>query len=114
MRELLELVLEVNDLEQSVAFYRDLLQLSEVEHWPAPRLATWLSIGRNGVIGLWPRASGGEGVAIAGSRGGSHAHFAIEVRPGTLLKSKQRLRAPSDKVRGRHRFRDGRPRPLLQ
>jgi len=107
MRGLLELVLEVNDLEQSVAFYRDLLQLSEVEHWPAPRLATWLSIGRNGVIGLWPRASGGEGVAIAGSRGGSHVHFAIYVEPGTLLKWQQRIREADVKVEGQIDFAHG-------
>jgi catechol 2,3-dioxygenase-like lactoylglutathione lyase family enzyme len=66
MRGLLELVLEVNDLEKSLAFYRGALELAEVERWPPPRLASWLSIGRNAVLGLWPRASGGAGVAIAG------------------------------------------------
>ena len=38
MRGLLELVLEVADLEKSVAFYRDILRLPEVETWPAPRV----------------------------------------------------------------------------
>src|SRR5207247_10408075 len=65
MRGLLELVLEVNDLEKSLAFYCGALELAEVEHWPPPRVATGLSIGRNAVLGLWPSASGGEGVAIA-------------------------------------------------
>jgi len=88
---LLELVVEVNDLEQSLAFYRGVLQLAEVEHCPPPRVATWLSIGRNTVLGLWPRASGGEGVAIAGSRGGSHVHFAIYVEPGSLPTWQERL-----------------------
>ncbi len=91
MRGLLELVLEVNDLEQSLAFYRDLLQLPVVDHWPEPRLASWLAIGRNAVLGLWPRASGGVGVAIAGSRGGSHVHFAIYAEPESLLTWQQRL-----------------------
>jgi catechol 2,3-dioxygenase-like lactoylglutathione lyase family enzyme len=64
MRGLLELVLEVNDLDKSLAFYRGVLQLTEVEHWPPPRVATWLSIGRNAVLGLWPAASGGEGLPL--------------------------------------------------
>lgn len=100
MRGLLELVLEVSDLERSLAFYCGLLELPEVEQWPAPRLATWVSIGRNGVLGLWPRASGGEGVGIAGSRGGSHVHFAIYVEPGSLLRWQQRLREADLKVEG--------------
>src|SRR5947207_2776031 len=66
---LLELVLEVASLDHSVNFYRDLLQLPEVERWPEPRSGVWLSIGRNAVLGLWPATSGGPGVGIAGSRG---------------------------------------------
>lgn len=100
MRGFLELVLEVNDLDQSLAFYCDVLQLAEVEHWPPPRVATWLSIGHNAVLGLWPRASGGEGVAIAGSRGGSHVHFAIYVEPGTLFMWQGRIGAAGFKVVG--------------
>ena len=84
MRGLLELVVEVGDLERSLAFYRDLLRLPEVERRPEPRLGVWLSIGRNEVLGLWPATSGGDGVAVAGSRGGAHVHFAIYVDPGTL------------------------------
>ena len=107
MRGLLELVLEVNDLEQSLAFYRDLLQLPVVDVWPEPRLASWLAIGRNAVLGLWPGASGGEGVAIAGSRGGSHVHFAIYLEPGTLLKWQQRIREAELKVEGPIDFAHG-------
>lgn len=84
MRGLLELVLEVADLERSVGFYRDLLGLPEVESWPAPRRGVWLALGRNEVLGLWPPASGGPGVAVAGSRGGSHVHFALYVDAGSL------------------------------
>jgi catechol 2,3-dioxygenase-like lactoylglutathione lyase family enzyme len=84
LQGLLELVLEVGDLERSVAFYRDLLHLPVVERWADPRAAVWLSLGRNAVLGLWPPTSGGPGVGIAGSRGGAHVHFAIYVEPGSL------------------------------
>ena len=107
MRGLLELVLEVNDLEQSLAFYRDLLQLPVVDDWPEPRLASWLAIGRNAVLGLWPRASGGVGVAIAGSRGGSHVHFAIYVEPKSLLRWQQRLNEAGLIVQGPVNFAHG-------
>lgn len=107
MQGLLELVLEVNDLQRSVAFYRDLLQLPVVDQWPEPRSATWLAIGRNGVLGLWPPASGGEGVAIAGSRGGSHVHFAIYVDRGTLSTWLQRLGDAGHQVEGPVEFAHG-------
>src|SRR5229473_3893911 len=100
MRGLLELVLEVSDIERSVAFYRDVLGLPEIERWPPPRLGVWLSMGRNEVLGLWPAASGGRGVAIAGSRGGSHVHFAIYVEPGSLLDWQQQLQQAGLDVEG--------------
>lgn len=104
MRGLLELVLEVSDLEKSVAFYRDILGLREVERWPPPRLGVWLAMGRNEVLGLWPPASGGRGVAIAGSRGGSHVHFAIYVERGSLADWQQRLGQAGFKVEGPIQF----------
>lgn len=84
LQGLLELVLEVEDLERSLAFYRDVLGLHAVERWAEPRAAVWLSLGRSAVLGLWPPASGGTGVGIAGSRGGAHVHFAIYLEPGSL------------------------------
>jgi catechol 2,3-dioxygenase-like lactoylglutathione lyase family enzyme len=107
MRGLLELVLEVRDLDQSVAFYTDLLGLPEIEKWPPPRVGVWLSLGRNEVLGLWPRSSGGEGVAIAGSRGGSHVHFAIYVEPGSLQTWQERLEHAGIKVEGPVEFARG-------
>ena len=100
MRGLLELVLEVDDLDRSLAFYRDLLQLPEVARWPAPRVGAWLSIGRNAVLGLWPPSSGGREVAIFGSRGGSHVHFAIYVEPGSLEMWRRRIEEGGLKVHG--------------
>jgi glyoxylase I family protein len=91
MRGLLELVLEVADLDRSVAFYRDLLRMPEVERWPAGRPAVWVELGRNEVLGLWPASSGGVGVGLGGARGGAHVHFACYVEPGSLPAWRQRL-----------------------
>jgi catechol 2,3-dioxygenase-like lactoylglutathione lyase family enzyme len=107
MHGLLELVLEVSDLDRSLAFYRDLLGLHVVERWPAPRLAAWVAIGRNAVLGLWPASSGGEGVGIAGSRGGSHVHFAIYIDPGSLVDWQKRLELAGIKVEGPVTFAHG-------
>jgi catechol 2,3-dioxygenase-like lactoylglutathione lyase family enzyme len=93
-------VLEVTDLARSVDFYRDLLGLEVVVEWPEPRKGVWLSIGRHAVLGLWPPSSGGPGVGIAGSRGGSHVHFAIYVAPGGLTDLKERLEAANQQVEG--------------
>jgi catechol 2,3-dioxygenase-like lactoylglutathione lyase family enzyme len=107
MNGLLELVLEVNDLDRSVAFYRDVLKLDEVERWHQPRAGVWLSLGRNGVLGLWPPESGGPGIGIAGSRGGAHVHFAIYVDRGTLPEWKSRLEAAGHAVEGPVTFGHG-------
>lgn len=107
MRGLLELVLEVGDLEKSLTFYRDVLGLPVVETWPAPRTGVWLSIGRNGVLGLWPASSGGPGVGIHGSRGGAHVHFAIYVETGTLAKSQGALEQAGLDVEGPIEFDHG-------
>jgi catechol 2,3-dioxygenase-like lactoylglutathione lyase family enzyme len=94
VRGLLELVLEVVDLERAVAFYRDTLGMPEVVRWPADRRpAVWVELGPNEVLGLWPASSGGPGVAIHGSRGGSHVHFACYVEPGSLQEWERRLDA---------------------
>lgn len=107
MRGLLELVLEVSDLDRSLAFYQDVLELPVVERWPAPRVGAWLSIGRNAVLGLWPPTSGGPGIAIAGSRGGSHVHFAIYVEPGTLDRWRDRINEEGWQVHGPVEFAHG-------
>ncbi len=86
---LLEMVLEVQDLERSTHFYRDLLAMPEVARWQ-DRPAVWLRLGANEVLGLWTSAAGGD-VAIHGSRGGAHVHFAIFVVPGSLPAWRQRL-----------------------
>lgn len=104
MNGLLELVLEVHDLDQSVKFYRDMLGLTEVQRWPEPRAGVWLAIGRNAVLGLWPPATGGPGVGIAGSRGGAHVHFAIYVEAGSLPALKGKLESAGNAVEGPIQF----------
>ncbi len=90
---LLELVLEVQDLDRSLRFYRDLLGLREVVRWADPRAAAWLELGPHEVLGLWPAGSGGPGVGIHGARGGVHVHFAVYTAAGSLPEWNRRLRA---------------------
>lgn len=100
-------MLEVSDLSRSLEFYRDLLGLEVVVEWPAPREAAWLAIGRNAVLGLWPPSSGGPGVGIAGSRGGSHVHLAIYVAPGCIADLKAKLQDANHAVEGPISFDHG-------
>jgi catechol 2,3-dioxygenase len=106
-RGLLELVLEVADLERAVRFYSDVLGMSEVTRWGAERPAVWLRLGRNEVLGLWPASSGGPGVAIHNSRGGSHVHFAVYVAPGSLESWLDRLGRAGLDVKGPVQFNQG-------
>ncbi len=97
----------MSDLERSTHFYRDVLGLRVVEEWPTPRIAVWLSIGRNAVLGLWPATSGGPGVGIAGARGGSHVHFAIYIVHGSLPAWKHALGAAGPPDEGPVTFGQG-------
>ena len=104
---LLELVLEVTDLDRSATFYRDLLGMREVVRWGDDRPALWVALGDHQVLGLWPRRSGGKGVGIHDSRGGSHVHFAVYVAPGSLERWKERLTAGGVPVEGPIEFGTG-------
>lgn len=94
------MVLEVADLERAVTFYRDHLNMAEIERWPDPRTAVWLEMGQNEALGLWPPGSGGPGVGIHGGRGGGHVHFALYVEPGSLDAWAARLRAAGLTIEG--------------
>lgn len=91
MRGLLELVLEVDDLERAVHFYRDVLGMPEVQRWPEERPGVWVRLGENEALGLWPEGSGGPGVGVHGGRGARHCHFAVWIEPGTLEDWRERL-----------------------
>lgn len=100
MLGLFELTLEVADLAAAERFYHDLLGLPVVARWAPPRSATWLAIGGEGFLGLWPHATGGA-VAIHQGRGGAHVHFALRVPPGALDALQARLEAAGCPVEGR-------------
>lgn len=89
---LFEFVLEVADLAASERFYAEHLGLTVVERWAGERPGVWLSIGREGTLGLWPVETGGE-KAIHAGRGGAHVHFALRVPSGTLSTMQARLEA---------------------
>jgi catechol 2,3-dioxygenase-like lactoylglutathione lyase family enzyme len=82
-----ELVLEVQDLEASEAFYAGLLGLPVVERW-AKREAIWVMAGDRTRIGLWRPQ-----VGLAGGRGGAHVHFAMHIAEADYDAVVARLRA---------------------
>jgi catechol 2,3-dioxygenase-like lactoylglutathione lyase family enzyme len=89
---LFELVLEVADLAASEHFYHDLIGLPIADRWLDDRPGLFLSLGREGFLGLWPRETGGER-AIHQGRGGAHVHFAVRVPLGSLDGYQARLEA---------------------
>jgi catechol 2,3-dioxygenase-like lactoylglutathione lyase family enzyme len=82
-----ELVLEVQDLAASEAFYAGLLGLPVVERW-AKREAIWVMAGDRTRIGLWRPQ-----VGLAGGRGGTHVHFAMHIAEADYDAVVARLRA---------------------
>lgn len=97
---LFEMVLEVGDLAAAERFYHDVLGLPVAARWDDDRPAVWLSLGREGFLGLWPPETGGA-AAIHGGRGGSHVHFALRVPFGTLDTIRARLVALGHAVEDR-------------
>ena len=86
-----EFVLEVADLDASVAFYTEVIGLTEITRWTGDRHAVWLDTGDGSALGLWPPETGGA-VAIHSGRGGSHVHFAPRTRQGAIDAVKSRLK----------------------
>lgn len=89
---LFEMVLEVADLERAERFYHEVIGLPIADRWDEERRATFLSLGREGFLGLWPVETGGPN-AIHGGRGGEHVHFALLAPPGSLEGFEARIRA---------------------
>jgi catechol 2,3-dioxygenase-like lactoylglutathione lyase family enzyme len=85
-----EMVLEVSDLAASERFYTEAIGLPVATRWGDERPATWLSLGSEGFLGLWPVESGGA-VAIHNGRGGAHVHFALRIPLGTIDQAQARL-----------------------
>lgn len=86
-----EMVLEVADLEASVAFYAKVIGLTEITRWADERKAVWFDAGDTVAIGLWPRETGGA-VAIHHGRGGAHVHFALRIPKGSIDEVEARLK----------------------
>lgn len=89
---LFEMVLEVADLARAERFYHEVIGLPIADRWDDERHATFLTLGREGFLGLWPVETGGEN-AIHGGRGGAHVHFALLTPPGSLPAFETRIRA---------------------
>ena len=103
---LFEVVLEVHDLERAERFYCDDLGLSVVDRWTGDRPATWLALGNESFLSLWPPETGGE-AGIHGCRGGAHVHLALRVPSGTLHTMEQRLRERGHDVEAGWEFGPG-------
>ena len=85
-----ELVLEVQDLERSEAFYAGLLGLPVVERWKE-REAIWVMAGDRTRIGLWRPQIG-----LEGGRGGVHVHYAMHIAEADYDAALERLRAAGE------------------
>jgi glyoxylase I family protein len=107
IRGLAEIVLVVQDLERSLAFYRDLLGLTVIS--PPALPAVFLRVGeeREGVpqqIVLVPRPAGAAGVAASKAERVLH-HIGLEVAPDQYDTERARLAAAGLDVRaGAHPF----------
>jgi catechol 2,3-dioxygenase-like lactoylglutathione lyase family enzyme len=102
LRRLAEVVLLVDDLERSLAFYRDLLGLSVIS--PAGSPATFLRVGPAGdgvpqQIVLVPRPAGVRAAATAKLERDVH-HIGLEVEPAAFESERARLAAAGLEVRG--------------
>ncbi len=87
---LYEMVLEVADLAASEQFYMEAIGLPVATRWGDERPATWMTLGNEGFLGLWPVESGGA-MAIHNGRGGTHVHFALRLPLGTIDQAQARL-----------------------
>jgi catechol 2,3-dioxygenase-like lactoylglutathione lyase family enzyme len=88
-----ELVLEVDDLARSEAFWAGVLGFPVVDRWPQ-RDAIWVMAGEGTRIGLWRPQEG-----LFGSRGGEHVHFALKIEDDDYDATVATLRAGWDDVR---------------
>ncbi len=98
-----ELVLEVSDLEQARAFYRDILGFEETLYGEGREGRYWYLVGETARLGLWT-----EQVGLAGGRGGAHVHFAFQVPDSEVDRIKERIEAAGTEVEGPIKLGPGR------
>jgi catechol 2,3-dioxygenase-like lactoylglutathione lyase family enzyme len=90
-----ELVLEVDDLEASRRFYRDVLGFEETLYGEGAEGRYWYLVGDTARLGLWT-----EQVGLAGGRGGTHVHYAFHVADAEVDRIKERIEAAGAEVEG--------------
>jgi catechol 2,3-dioxygenase-like lactoylglutathione lyase family enzyme len=90
-----ELVLEVDDLDASRRFYRDVLGFEETLYGEGREGRYWYLIGDTARLGLWT-----EQVGLAGGRGGAHVHFAFHVTDDEIDRLKERIESAGSEVEG--------------
>ena len=88
-----ELVLEVEDLERSEAFWAGVLGFPVVDRWPQ-RDAIWVMAGERTRIGLWRPQ-----VGLHGGRGGLHVHFAMHIADADFDAAVERLESKGCEVK---------------
>lgn len=98
-----ELVLEVSDLEQARAFYRDVLGFEETLYGEGREGRVWYLVGETARLGLWT-----EQVGLAGGRGGAHVHFAFHLEDAELDALQRRLEERGAEIDGPYRLGPGR------
>jgi catechol 2,3-dioxygenase-like lactoylglutathione lyase family enzyme len=90
-----ELVLEVSDLEDARAFYRDALGFEETLYGEGREGRYWYLIGETARLGLWTPQ-----VGLAGGRGGAHVHFAFHVDDPEIDRLLERIGGVGAEVEG--------------
>jgi len=90
-----ELVLEVDDLEASRRFYRDVLGFEETLYGEGAEGRYWYLVGDTARLGLWT-----EQVGLAGGRGGTHVHYAFHTDDAEIDRIKARIEAAGAEVEG--------------
>jgi catechol 2,3-dioxygenase-like lactoylglutathione lyase family enzyme len=90
-----ELVLEVQDLDASRRFYRDVLGLEETLYGEGREGRYWYLVGETARLGLWTPQ-----VGLAGGRGGAHVHFAFHVADDEVDRLLERLSEAGAEVEG--------------
>ena len=84
---LLEMHIECANLETSIELYKNLLEPSKVQ-WDGPDDPQAFLVFSDGTaFGLWQSGSRG----IHDAQGGSHVHFAFQIRPDEYDKFKARI-----------------------
>jgi catechol 2,3-dioxygenase-like lactoylglutathione lyase family enzyme len=90
-----ELVLEVDDLEATRRFYRDLLGFEETLYGEGRAGRYWYLIGETARLGVWTPQ-----VGLAGGRGGAHVHFAFHLDDAEIDRLAERIRGAGEEVEG--------------